>query len=467
MTNRSLLIKLITITVLSLLLMIPLSMVSEQINDRRYYHQQAEDRISTSWSGPQVLSGPRLVIPYKVRRTYEQKEDDGSVVKKTSIVKRELIVQPGHLAYETQIDLESLFSGIYELPVYTSNSDVSGYFSLIELETLNQKKNLVSIGKPRVVVHIQDVRGIVEKPVILFEDEQKYSFSAGSGYSYSGNAIHALLEDRSLGLKGNKVNVEEADAQLRFRLNLRVRGSQYLRFLPVAEETKVSLSSNWPHPKFTGRYLPVSRNVSENGFSASWSISAIAIDRRAQRISKKCGSESCQKNTFGVDLIEPVNIYSQSERSTKYAILFIGLMFIAFLLFEVIKKLPVHPIQYSLVGMALVVFYLLLFALSEQFSFFLAYLIAAIASSLLISWYLRYVFFSRKLAAVFFASISTLYALLYGIIQSEDHAMLMGSMLIFLMLALTMISTRNVNWYQLTAVNASPTDNVKTKEGDE
>ena len=116
-----------------------------------------------------------MVIPYKVRRTYEKKEDDGSVVKNTSIVKRELIVQPGHLAYETQIDLESLFSGIYELPVYTSNSDVSGYFSLIELETLNQKKNLVSIGKPRVVVHIQDVRGIVEKPVILFEDEQKLS----------------------------------------------------------------------------------------------------------------------------------------------------------------------------------------------------------------------------------------------------------------------------------------------------
>lgn len=450
MTNRTLVIKLLSIGVLMLILLIPLAMVSGQITDRKYYNNEAQQRIANSWSGAQLISGPALVIPYESRRVWHEKDDkSGKMVRKTSPQSKQLVLQPKRLSYNTDMEYQRLNSGIYSFPVYNSISEIRGEFDLSELQRVMTLDNFISLGLPWLSMNISDVRGLSSSPVVQF-DQQEYRFQPGSRHGASGNIIHAPLAVMDL------IASDTLKKRVEFQMNLKLRGSQYFRFLPTADETNVTVSSNWQHPKFIGNYLPIKRLINQDGFSAEWFVAAISVAKGKVKKNDSCDSRynDCQieiDNSFGVELIEPVNIYSQSERSTKYAVLFIGLVFVMFFLFEVIKTLPVHPIQYALVGFAQVVFYLMLFALSEHLQFGLSYMISALASILLISWYISSSVRNRKTVAAFFIILSLLYALLYGIVQSEDHAMLMGAILIFAVLSLFMGATRNIDWYKLTS----------------
>jgi inner membrane protein len=229
---------------------------------------------------------------------------------------------------------------------------------------------------------------------------------------------------------------------------------------------RVELNSNWLHPGFIGSYLPANREINTKGFTANWRSSAFSNNAKMMRQAATFGDwQKIMDNTAGVSLVQPVDTYHLSERSIKYAQLFIILTFVAMILFELFKKLRIHPIQYTFIGIELTLFYLLLISLSEHLAFALAYFLATLASTSLLTVYFSAILKDKKAGLWFGGSLSLLYAVLYGILQAEDHALLMGSLLIFGILALLMYTTRNINWYQITQSYLPKEDSGDGKTG--
>jgi inner membrane protein len=231
-----------------------------------------------------------------------------------------------------------------------------------------------------------------------------------------------------------------------FDIPLDLVGSQDLSLAPVAEETEVTLQAPWPSPSFNGRYLPIRRQVDDKGFTASWKVSSLA--RNLDAILQEGGGEKLQE-AFGVSFMDPVNVYLQAERAVKYGLLFVGLTFASFFLFELLRRLRIHPMQYLLVGLALALFFLLVISLSEHIPFLWAYVAASAASILLLGTYLTRVLGGLARGAGFAAGLCVLHAVLYGLLSSEDNALLMGAILLFAALAAVMTATRSLDWYGL------------------
>ncbi|HEU0187399.1 MAG TPA: cell envelope integrity protein CreD, partial [Gallionellaceae bacterium] len=231
-----------------------------------------------------------------------------------------------------------------------------------------------------------------------------------------------------------------------FDFPLELQGMASLSVLPSGNNTAVSLKSPWPHPSFGGGYLPRTRSVDESGFSAQWLVTNLARNSAVQADDAHKGAD-----VISVDFIDPVNVYLLSERAVKYGIMFVVLVFTAFFMFEVLRSLRIHPMQYLLVGLAMAAFFLLIISLSEHMSFLLSYVISGAACAALIGIYLAGVLKKRKPAMLFSGGIALMYAVLYGVLQSEDNALLMGTLILFGALAAVMVLTRNMNWYELSA----------------
>jgi inner membrane protein len=239
--------------------------------------------------------------------------------------------------------------------------------------------------------------------------------------------------------------------RLPYSLAITLQGTESLEIVPVADNNRVNLKSDWPHPSFGGQFLPQpeSQQIGKDGFAAQWTITALASNAQQQVQAlfdgRKSGLSSIERLEVG--FIEPIDIYSLSDRALKYGFLFIGLTFGCFLLFEVLKRLPIHPAQYGLVGLALATFFLLLIALSEHIDFWIAYLVAATACIALLGFYLSAVLHGVKRAMSFTIMLTALYGTLYGLLVSEDNALLLGSLLVFALIAAAMTLTREVDWY--------------------
>jgi inner membrane protein len=278
----------------------------------------------------------------------------------------------------------------------------------------------------------------------------------------SGGGVHAELPDGLV-----------ADERIAFPLQLgfALRGTEALAIAPLADANRIALDSPWPHPHFNGDFLPRSHRIDGNGFHAEWDVSSLASNPQAQY--REGGDAAAGKpvaapgregmaatasaavlagiDKIGLSLVEPVNLYGKVVRATKYGLLFVLLTFVGFFMFETIKQLPIHPIQYALVGLALAIFFLLLLGLSEHIAFGWAYLAAGVACIGLIGYYLGHVLRSRARGAAFSAMLGLLYAALYGLLVSEDNALVLGAGLLFAILAAIMVATRKVNWYQVAA----------------
>ncbi len=256
-----------------------------------------------------------------------------------------------------------------------------------------------------------------------------------------GSGVHAPLK---------KIDPSK-NIQLDFSFDLKLQGTGQLDITPIGRESLVTLKSDWPHPSFVGEYLPVKHEISDRGFSAQWSASFFSTN--LEESWKNCVTQSnCQvfsSRHFGISFINPVDQYLKSERAIKYALLFIFLTFAGFFLFEVLKCMAVHPVQYGLVGVALALFYLLLLSLSEHISFSLAYLISSSACVLLIGFYVSHVLGSFTRGMGFSIAMATLYGMLFGLLRSEDYALLMGSLLVFGLLGVVMVLTRKLDWYSV------------------
>lgn len=286
---------------------------------------------------------------------------------------------------------------------------------------------------------LNDTRGL-NSNILLKINGEETEVLPGSNSPLFAKGLHSHLNN-------NYKKYERIDFSYEFEL----QGTEKISFLPSSKNSNVSISSDWHHPSFVGTFIPKSRSISKDGFTASWEISPFNSD--AQRNFYDCSeNKKCkefQGSSFGVSLYEGGDIYKKVERSIKYAIMFILLTFTSLFLFEVLAKIVIHPIQYTLVGVALVLFYLLLLALSEHMNFAFSYTLASLSCLSLLGYYLSFILGSVKKGLVFAFTLLVLYFVLYFILLSQDYALLMGTILLFVLLGMIMIFTRHVNWHEV------------------
>jgi inner membrane protein len=425
--------KLITITVLMLLLLIPASMIKSIISEREYLNQSVLNEVSQKWAEKQQINGPLLCIPLVYEYVVKDEKEGTKIISET----KNLYLLPEKLSINGKIEPEKLKRGIYEVVVYRSTLDISGKYKLnlkIDPEGLKE----IKYDKAFLTVGISDLRGI-EDEVVFNWGKQKLNIQPGS----------KLTDMISSGLSIDVPNIkEQINQSIDFSFQLNLQGSQNLSFIPLGNTTQVNLQSTWTSPSFNGNFIPDTREVNDSGFIANWKVLQLNRNFPQTWINKNL-SNKMDYSAFGVDLIMPLDDYQKSMRSSKYAAMTIALIFLIFFLVEILNGKRIHPFQYTLVGLALCLFYILLISISEHSNFNIAYLISAGLTSLMILLYAKSVFKSNKFTGVLSLTILGIYGFLFVILQLADYALLMGSIGLALILSITMYFTRNINWYQL------------------
>ncbi|MBB5208114.1 cell envelope integrity protein CreD [Chiayiivirga flava] len=431
--NRSLLLKMLAIAGLTVVLLVPLMLINGVISERTYYRNEAVTRIAESSAGEQTLSGAVVVVPYVdiVETVVEGKNDAPAKVRRERS-EHQWIFFPDSYAVDGRVNPATRKLGLHEVRVYELEATLQAAFTLA-IPATPASVTERQVGVPRLSFGISDVRGLVGTPRLRVDGAETV-LEQGSGMA-DGRGVHADLSAVGAGVT-RKVAVTA---------DLVVAGTERLSLAPIGTSNRISLASPWPHPLFAGRFLPRSREVRSNGFDAAWEVSALAAATQRQFLE---GASLESLDGLSLTLVEPVNVYSQADRASKYGVLFVLLTFTAFFLFELIKQLRIHPVQYLLVGLALAIFFLLLLSLSEHIAFVWAYLVAAGACIGLLGFYLSFVLRSKARGIGFAAGLTLLYGALYGLLVSEDNALVMGSLLLFAVLASVMVVTRRIDWYQ-------------------
>ncbi len=421
-----------SIVMIALLLLIPAFMISGLISERESTQSRAILEVSSKWGGQQTLTGPFISIPYYryVRETVG-KDSAGRLVQ----VKDYIHILPDKLDIAGEISPQKRERGIYEIVVYDSKLNFSGTFQKLDFGALDFRPQNIQFDKAEFVLGIPDLRGI-EKQISLQWNDAQVSFNPGVS---STDVVNSGINAR--------VIVSDSDSiTYRFSFSLDLKGSQLLYFTPMGKETDITMHSGWSNPSFNGAFLPDSREISAAGFNANWNV--LHLNRNFPQIWSGARYNTTE-SAFGVDLLLPVDNYQKSHRSIRYAILFIGFTFLVFFFIEVLNKIFIHPVQYILVGIALIVFFTLLLALSEHILFNPAYISSALATLLLIAGYIRAILKSWKLTGLITGILTVLYSFIFVIIQLQDYALLIGSIGVFVILALTMYFSRKIDWYNL------------------
>ncbi|AKC85617.1 cell envelope integrity protein CreD [Pseudoxanthomonas suwonensis] len=460
MKSLRLLLRFLTVGGLVLLLLIPLSMIRGLIHDRSHYRGQAVERVSQSMAGPQQLVGPLRVLPWKETRRVNAAGRDGRLEVREETVEGYLLQTPEKLEAGGVVEPDVRRIGLYDVRVFQWQAEVQARFAPMPVPAVAGRE----YGEPYLVLGLADVRGLVGTPV-LQADGRTLELQPGAG------AMAARMDGMHARLPSPVADATDAEGPVTVRalpgsqvsLAMAIAGTQSLAIVPVADDNRIALSSAWPHPQFSGRFLPNQRSIGADGFDASWNISSLASaaqsqlhDPHAPRLTVRPGSAGAYAGEAAVDsvvlsLVDPVDVYTQADRASKYGILFVLLTFVGFALFELVKQLRIHPLQYLLVGLALAIFFLLLLGLSEHMAFWKAYVISAAACIGLQFVYLSGVLKSWWRAGLFATMLTALYGALYSLLVSEDNALLMGSLLLFGVLAGIMWITRKVDWYERAA----------------
>ncbi|MGI9524890.1 MAG: cell envelope integrity protein CreD [Hyphomicrobiaceae bacterium] len=423
--------KFILVCALILSLTVPLLFAFLLVAERANFARDARLAVGQMWGREQTIRGPYIVAP--TRRVREFQTKDG-VQRET--VREFGVFLPEELIISGDVRSEVRHRGIFEVPVYRSTLSFQGRFVEPDTRAFHQSKVEINWREAVVVVTLDDVRGLKSSARFLINDghePQMFRAGIGVGGDHRAPGIHVPIAP------------EQAEKGFRFTFDLNLNGSSRLNFIPAGGDTVVKVSSDWPHPSFSGAFLPDQQTITGKGFSAQWSVPRLARGQgQAFRIPKV--NHIMTSSAFGVDFIQPVHFYRLAERALKYALGFIGIVFLAVFVMEIQSKKRVHWIQYLFVGLALVVFYLVLIGTAEHIGFELGYLAAAVATSTLVGTYFGIVVKSRLRGACLGALVSVVYGLLYLLLRIEDYAMLIGSLAAFGLLATVMFATRNVDW---------------------
>ena len=437
-----LLLRFLAMGALVLALLVPLSLIRGTIHERQAYRDQAIERVAQGSAGEQRLMAPLRVVPWSDVTQVQYTDKEGVTRTHTERSSGTLLHLPKTLDLRGDIVPETRRIGVFEVRVYRLRAHLAASFDT-RLPAVPAGTTR-TYGRPYLVLGVSDVRGLVGVPKVL-ADGRALRFEPGTrDYSARISGVSATLP----GVDGQ---VAPAAA---VRMEFVLAGTEALSIVPLADRNQIAIDSAWPHPSFGGDFLPTNRTIHAGGkgFEASWDISSLASQARLQvaEMALSTGTDNGVEQ-LQIRLVDPVEVYAQADRASKYGILFVLLTFVGFALFELIRRLSIHPLQYLLVGLALAIFFLLLLSLAEHMAFWKAYLAAAAACIGLQFTYLSGVLGSAKRAAGFAVMLTALYAALYSLLVSEDNALLMGSLLLFGILAAIMWITRKLDWYALGA----------------
>ncbi len=438
--NKALFYRIVIIAGVILMLWIALQMVLGIVRERSQYRDGAERSIWQSYAGPQTLSGPIIVVPYK-----EVLAVADAVPPRNREESRRLLVFPKTLQVQAQLTPGERYRGIHKAIVYETATQWSGTIALPDLKSADDMPKSpghvrFEMGQPYVVLGVGDMRGLISQPVLQLGGKS-IPLEQGTRLESLPQGLHARID--ASGAAGKPLDARIVP----FSLTLSVLGARSMALAPVADHNQFTMRSPWPHPSFDGDFLPRQRTVKNDGFVAEWSVTAFNTRVRDQLAGNPGPGNLLTMQAASVTLMEPVNIYVKAERAVKYGLLFVLLTFAGLYMFELVKTLRIHPVQYLLAGLALALFFLLLVSLSEHAPFLVAYLTASAGCIGLLGFYLTFVLRSWQRGAGFAALLTALYGALYGLLVSEDNALVLGSLLLFVMLACIMAITRKVDWY--------------------
>jgi len=406
----------VVIALLALALYVPVTMIQGLVAERQARRDAAVAGIAHGWGARQTLAGPYLAVPYRGSRA------------------NVLRLPVESITWELSARASQKARGIYAARLYTVTAMARGRLRVPANFGLADAGAAIKWGVPRLVVGVTDPGGIRGVSALVIGGSE-HAFASGSGDAAR------LREGVHVPLPGLRAAQEQT---LPFSFSIELAGSQAFSLAPLGADAGVTMRSSWPHPSFAGRFLPVQHAISADGFNARWAVSRYAAPGVAG------------EQALTVSFVRPVGLYRMLERASKYGFLFIGLTFAAFLLFEQLRRLAIHPVQYAFVGLALAMFFLLLTALSEHIAFGAAYAAATLACTGVVTGYLVRVLASRTAGLGFGVALAALYGLLYALLQAEDYSLLGGSLLLFVLLAAVMFGTRGVDWYRLAAPASSP-----------
>lgn len=424
--NQSITFKALVIGFLTIILLIPGIMIQDLIRERQDRSVETIEKINAKWSNAQTICGPVLTIPYTTTHM--------DANNKTVLQEHTISITPENLNIDTQLFPEERYYGIYKTILYKSEIDLSGNFDKINYQktdnsTIHWEQAYLTIG-------VSDLRGITENISFTLDNKQYPVEAAGNYDRLMGKILVVSLNNADTLLTGQPLN---------FNCKIKLNGSSNINFIPIGKTSKVHVAGTWKSPGFIGNFSP-EHTITENGFDANWSV--LRFNRSIPETWIDNQVDTFEDASFGVNLIDPVNHYQQNMRSAKYAIMFIALTFVVFFFVEILTKKRIHPIQYLLVGIALILFYSLLLSISEQINFGIAYLIASIATIGLITAYTHSIFKNKMQTGGLAAMLCMLYIFLYVVLQLEDIALLIGSVGLFIILGIIMFFSRKINWYK-------------------
>ncbi|MCH2574863.1 cell envelope integrity protein CreD [Candidatus Poribacteria bacterium] len=419
-------IKVASIGFLVALLLIPTSMISGLVRERSSTRDEVIQEISQKWGDRQVITGPFLCVPF------ESTEMEKNGKSKSRILHVNIL--PESLQISGQIVPHIRYRSIYEAVLYQTQIDISCRFSLPKPDQLSVPVEKIFFDKATFSIGVTDMRGIKENITIQFNDK---IFKGGPGLKTTDIADSGV---------SCVVPLSPSSLKLDFNTKLSLNGSQELQFIPVGEITSVQLTSEWTSPSFKGAFLPENPTLTDKGFSANWHI--LHLNRNFPQF--WVGNQyQVHGSAFGLKLLVTADVYQKLTRIVKYALMFIIFTFSAFFLSEIIHQKRVHPIQYMLIGFAIVLFYALLLSISEHLNFNLSYALSALAITTIITGYSKAILRSYYFALTVFGIMVTLYGYLYIVLQLADYALVMGCIGLFLILATIMYITRKIDWYSL------------------
>lgn len=469
--------KVLVTLLLSLLLIVPLTFISGLVNERQAREREVNREIARSFSASQTVAGPILVLPYIERWNETVQSETRNVPVVVARQRNSVVIHtPRELTASGPVSTSLKYRGIFKVPVYVWNGHLEGRFELSspQASPAIHSQSVIEWGTPYISLGISDSRGFQGMPRLTVNGAT-LEFLPGTELNGIPQGIHAPFQLPTAEGANPGEHHRAQPLSLAFSLEASIQGSSRLSLVPLAKDNHFKLESAWPHPSFGGRFLPdpATQKVSPAGFNAEWRITALASQaipqiRETVDGARKCAfADNAGVESYGdhgadcldqvdVRFVEPVTAYSLTDRAIKYGFLFVALTFAAFFLFEVLKRLAIHPAQYLLVGLAQALFFLLVLSLSEHLSFTLAFAAATLACVGLIGYYLVFVLKSWQRGLAFSGLLVTLYGALYGILISEDNALMLGSLLLFLLLASAMVITRRVDWYGLGDGTARP-----------
>jgi inner membrane protein len=422
--------KVLGIGALALLMTIPLLQVRELVSERQQLRSDAISQIAQGWGGRQVIGGPVLVVP-----TLRQVAVEGQLTPRWQTGSESVLADT--LKQDVAMVVTTRSYGIYSAPVFVATVTLAAQFRAQDVAQYRHASDASwQGGKAELRLPIGDLRGLQEISEWRVNG-QSARFESSADRLGRWPTVVVPIDLDTLG-----------DQPIDVQIVLKLAGTEALQLLPLARSTDVTMRAPWSDPGFIGAALPLAHTIDADGFSAHWHLLDLNRSYGQHWSDGDAGvSDALQASTFGVQLYQPVDVYQRNVRAGKYGLLFIAMTFVAFFLFEVLKRLRVHPVQYLLVGAALATFYVVLLALSEQIGFGPAYALAASAVVLMVGGYAMAVLRARRAGALLGGVLGLIYAMLYGLIAAEQYALLIGALVLLATVALMMYLTRRIDWY--------------------